>query len=433
MSARPFPLLRDATTAPPAREGGFRAAIAALPRRLRRSMSGGTYRPEIDGLRFFAIAIVVLGHLTERLTRFFPAARDLAEGTAGGLLQRPGLGVYLFFTVSGFIIASQAARAKTHPLSPAFLRSYFGRRILRIEPPYVLLLVATFLFITVVGYVPEGAKQFDTQPRFLGMSLLGSIVYLHDLVWGTYPRLFPPGWSLEAEVQFYLLAPFFFALWACCRPTPTRLALGAAGLLGGSLLSLLAPAAVGPVHLDASIARFLHFFWLGLVLAHAQTWIGETLARARPVVADALGWGGLAVFFVLPNAPEADTGAHLLLGLAIRAAALASVAAMFAAVFAPRSAFRSVCANAWISLVGGACYSLYLTHLQVIQATTALAAKFLPTATVPQLAALAAVEVAAVLGVGLVFYALIERTFMRPDWPRFLRSAFGRTRAQPMT
>lgn len=423
MPLQPSPALRDA------RPGSFPAAAwlrdrwRAIPVRLRRHLSGGQYRPEIDGLRFFAIAIVVAGHLAERLTRFFPSARALAEGsTWGDIVQRPGLGVYLFFTISGFIIASQAARARAHPLSAPFLRAYFGRRVLRIEPPYVILLVATFMLIAVTGYAPEGSRQFGTRPDSLGLSLAGSIFYLHDLLWGTFPRLFPPGWSLEVEVQFYVLAPLFFALWFASPRAGVRVALGVAGLAGGSLLSLVAPHRAGPLYLQPSILLFLHFFWLGLALSQAQGWIADRLAAAPPLVAGLLGWGGFALYLVVPNAPDGDTPAHLVSGLALRAVALASVAAMFAGVFAPRSSFRSFCARPWIALIGGACYSLYLTHLQVIQVTASVAARLLPDAGPASLAGLAVVQIVAVLCVGLVFYALVERTFMRPDWPRaFLR------------
>lgn len=431
MSLQPSPVLRDARPGPLPAAGPLRDVWQSTPIRLRRHLSGGTYRPEIDGLRFFAIAIVVVGHLAERLTRFFPAAQALTEGNAlGDLVQRPGLGVYLFFAISGFILASQAARAKAHPLSGAFLSAYFGRRILRIEPPYVILLVATFLFIVAIGYSPEGAKQFETAPASLGLSLAGSVIYLHGLVWGTFPRLFPPGWSLEIEVQFYVLAPLFFALWFASSRTGVRVALGVVGLAGGSLLSLTAPQSAGPFHFQTSILLYLHFFWLGLVLSQAQGWIGERLAAMPPAVPALLGWGGLVLYLVVPNAPAADTGPHLAVGLALRIAALAGIAAMFAAVFAPRSSFRTFCARPWIALIGGACYSLYLTHLQVIQVTTSVAAKLLPGAGFATLAALAIVQIVAVLCVGLTFYALIERTFMQRDWPRaFWRCVVPATRS----
>ncbi len=399
-----------------------RAGLHALPLRLRRHLSGGAYRPEIDGLRFLAIAIVIVGHLAERLVRFFPAAQSATGNSwAGEMIQRPGLGVYLFFAVSGFILASQAERAKAHPLSGAFLKRYFGRRIMRIEPPYLILLLATFAVITATGYSPEGTKQFFVAPQSLAASLGGSIVYAHDLIWGTYPKLFPPGWSLEVEVQFYILAPLFFALWLLCKSTVARVTLGIVGLIGGSLLSLLAPTSIGPAHVETSLLRFLHFFWLGLVLAQAQGTLVRWVARVPAWLVDVAGWGAFVAYVLLPKAPDPVTSADLAVGMAMRAAALASVATMFVAVFAPQSAFRRFCVLPWISLVGGACYSLYLTHLQAIQLMTAIAAKVCPDAPVAAICLLAIGELVAVLVVGLVFYALVERFFMQPDWLRVLR------------
>jgi len=45
--------------------------FANLPAELRRrTTAGSTYRPEIDGLRFFAIFMVIIGHMAERIIRF---------------------------------------------------------------------------------------------------------------------------------------------------------------------------------------------------------------------------------------------------------------------------------------------------------------------------------------------------------------------------
>ena len=132
---------------------------------------GGDYRAEIDGLRFFAIAIVVVGHFGERAVRFFPSAEAAAgeHPLIGSLLQRPGLGVSLFFAISGFIIATQAMKAKHGPLSAKFLRAYFGRRMLRIEPPYLILLVATWVLLTLSGYTPEGTRAVSERSESRGI------------------------------------------------------------------------------------------------------------------------------------------------------------------------------------------------------------------------------------------------------------------------
>ena len=386
--------------------------VSDAPNRFRRRMSGGAYRPEIDGLRFFAIAIVVVGHIAERAVRFFPSARDAAAGsTLGDLLQRAGLGVFLFFTISGFIIATQARKSRYSPLSAEFLKAYYWRRILRIEPPYIVLLICTWLALSTTGYVPEGANHFAAEPKSLNLSLVGSMFYLHGLIWGAYPRLFPPGWSLEVEVQFYLVAPLLFWIWFRLRDGAARIAFAAAVLTAGALVSLTLPAKFGFVFIDKGILRFFSFFWLGIVLADARPWIAQKAAALPRLAATAVGWGGLLVYLVIPDATD-----EVLPGLLLRAAVYASLVAMFFSAWAPQSGFRSFCTRPWVSLIGGACYSIYLVHLQTAQAMTNVAAKLFPAMGLPGVFALTALEYAAIVAAGLVFYVIVERTFMLPDW-----------------
>ncbi|MCB1539927.1 MAG: acyltransferase [Rhodoblastus sp.] len=395
-----------------ARKGAWNA-INEFPERFRRRMSGGAYRPEIDGLRFFAIAIVVVGHVAERAVRFFPAARAAAQDNwAADLLQRAGLGVFLFFTISGFIIATQARKSGRAPLSPAFLKSYFWRRLLRIEPPYIILLICTWLALTLSGYAPEGANHFDAEPHSLNVSLLGSIFYAHGLTWGSYPRLFPPGWSLEVEVQFYILAPLLFWLWFRLKSAAARVIVATGALAGAALLSLELAPKIGPVFVDKSILRFFAFFWLGILLADARPWIEARTAALPAWAASAIGWLGLGAYLVIPNAPDDN----LLLAMALRGAVYATLIAMFVSAWARHSSFARFCSRPWISLIGGACYSIYLVHMQTTQVMSTVAAKIAPHLPVAGVVGLALVEYVAIVAVGLVFYALIERTFMLPDW-----------------
>ncbi len=415
--------------------GAYRGAwdaVADFPQRFRRRISGGAYRPEVDGLRFLAIAIVVVGHVAERAVRFFPAARSAAQDNwAADLLQRAGLGVFLFFTISGFIIATQARKSTHSPLSGAFLKSYFWRRLLRIEPPYILLLLCTWLALTTTGYAPEGANHFEAEPRSLDASLLGSVFYLHGLIWGSYPRLFPPGWSLEVEVQFYILAPLLFWFWFRLKNTALRISVGGLLLAGAALLSLELGPRIGPVHVDKSILRFFGFFALGILLADARPWIEARAAALPPWAASAIGWLGLAGYLVIPNAPDDDLAA----GMILRGAVYGALLAMFVSAWARRSSFARFCSRPWISLIGGACYSIYLVHMQTTQVLSSVAAKLAPHLSLAGVVGLALLQFAAIVGVGLVFYALIERTFMLPDWhlaaARWAARRGGRPSASP--
>ncbi len=392
--------------------------LSAFPAHFRRKISQGVYRPEIDGLRFFAIAFVIFGHSLERAARFFPSYQNsLAGSRLEMLLQVAPPGVFLFFAISGFVLAGQAIKAQASPLSAAFLKGYFGRRVLRIEPPYIALLVATWALISLTHWAPEGTHRFDVAPRSLNVSLAASVFYLHDLIWGTFPRLFPPGWSLEVEVQFYVLAPLLFALWATMRAGWERAMLTLLLLATGVNLSLLGWKTLGPLHVEYSLLHYFNYFWLGIAMAYARQALTPRLARASARAVTMLGWLGLAGFIVV-SAP----GERAALGLeaARLAATYGCLAAIFASTFDARSGFRAFCASPWISLIGGACYSIYLVHLQIIQMIFVVAAKIAPHLPLVGVAGLFVVAALVVTTAGLTYYVQIERRFMARNWPRTL-------------
>ena len=74
--------------------------LSDLPRRLGRVTSGGTYVPQIDGLRFLAIMPVLLFHAGLRGARISPDP-VLNEALLSAWLPMGGLGVSLFFFISG--------------------------------------------------------------------------------------------------------------------------------------------------------------------------------------------------------------------------------------------------------------------------------------------------------------------------------------------
>ena len=390
--------------------------LARFPARFRRRISQGVYRPEIDGLRFFAIAFVIFGHSLERAARFFASYQHaLAGSRLDTFLQTAPPGVFLFFAISGYILAGQAQKAQASPLSGRFLKSYFGRRLLRIEPPYIILLVATWALISLAHWSPEGTHRFDAAPHSINLSLIASVAYLHDLLFGTFPRLFPPGWSLEVEVQFYILAPLLFSLWAALRATFDRIVIAALFLMTGINLSLLGLKTLGPLHVEYSLLHYFNYFWLGIAMAYFGEPLSARLARASGTTVTALGWGGMAAFIAVAAPGEQAAAAPEALRLL---GVYASLAAIFASAFDARSGFRKFCASPWISLIGGACYSIYLVHLQVIQIIFVAAAKAAPQASLIGVAGLFAASALAAIAAGLTYYVLIERRFMARDWPR---------------
>ena len=167
-----------------------------------------------------------------------------------------------------------------------------------------------------------------------------------------------------------------------------------------------------PAHVEYSLLHYFNFFWLGIVLAHFRPPLAEWIASRSAGFATALGWLGLALCISLSGTtdPQAITEALRLPGVYL------GLAAVFVSTFAPRSGFRAFCARPWISLIGGACYSIYLVHLQVTQVIAGFAAKVAPGASLAAVAAIFVTSSLVVIAVGLTYYVLVERRFMTRDW-----------------
>lgn len=129
--------------------------------------------PQLDGLRAVAVIGVFLVHATS--------------------IRLVWIGVDLFFVLSGFLITGILIQSKDRSFG-SYIRGFYARRVRRILPAYVaILVVTTLLFGT--------AWMVDWYFYVGGMNLLRPLG--RDLG--------PPNirslWSLAVEEQFYLLWP----------------------------------------------------------------------------------------------------------------------------------------------------------------------------------------------------------------------------------
>lgn len=397
--------------------------IKELPARLRRITTSGSYKPEIDGLRFWAILPVVLWHGIQRISRAQPSL-STDERTLMHLVPAASIGVVLFLAISGFIISTQFIRARTAG-RPLDLSSYFYRRVTRIEPPYLLLLLVSYLFLTLSSYEPVNAVAYWRGSQSLTESFFASVVYLHGIIYNQMPRLFPGGWSLEVEVQFYIVAPALFASLFLVRTVKQQLAVSILLIVASFAISRYFDAVFGYTGPHRyTLIRYFFYFWVGVFIAQINS-AGKWPRWSRTT------WDVLALIAVVAylcsgivqHSPWSSKDA--LVGL-LEAVRVVAFIFMFGGALNGR-AFARFCALPWICLIGGACYSIYLTHVQVMQfIAPALAAIFLPESlgAATMIAMMAMLPL--VLIVGLIFYALVERPFMIPRWPEKLVAWIGR-------
>jgi peptidoglycan/LPS O-acetylase OafA/YrhL len=321
-----------------------------IQRSLSRETSSGRFIPEMDGLRFMAIAMVVLYHLNGYLmakTTFYEHGSYEHGSVAPDSLCRAALvgfhGVELFFVISGFILALPFAAHHLSGAPAVSLRKYYLRRLTRLEPPYFV----TIFLLLALGLWIHPAPAAAILPH-----LAASLAYLHNVIYGTQSTVIGVAWSLEIEVQFYLLVPLLTLVFAI-RSTPLRRSL----LMGLMLAALSAQSLFAGHHprFELSILAFLQFFLAGFLLADVFLTDWKTSPK------QSLYWDLVALI------------GWPLLFLALQFAVLthwifpALVVTLYCAAFRGRWINRILC-NRWITAVGGMCYSIYLIHYEVISA-----------------------------------------------------------------
>ncbi|MCV6628461.1 MAG: acyltransferase [Flavobacteriaceae bacterium] len=166
--------------------------------------SSQKFIPEIDALRFLAIMPVMIVHFSGSFLEYnsFFEVEAMQNHWLRQLLLQGNYGVHLFFAISGFILTLPFI-GNEEDLSSVSWKKYFLRRLIRIEPPYIIA-ISIFLVVHIVLQQQE--------LMFLIKSYLSSFFYIHNIVYDHGSYILPVAWSLEIEVQFYLLMPLLLLL-----------------------------------------------------------------------------------------------------------------------------------------------------------------------------------------------------------------------------
>ncbi len=188
------------------------------------------YRQDIDGLRAVAVLFVVIFHA-------FP------EWVDGGFI-----GVDVFFVISGFLI-SKIVRDGLEEGTFSF-SGFYVRRIRRIFPALLLVLVASFIcgwFALLADEYKRLGKHIAGGAGFVSNFMFWSETGYFDNSAETKPLLHL--WSLGVEEQFYIFWPLL--LWLAKRINFSYLALAIVVAITSFCLNL------GEVGRDAAAAFYL--------------------------------------------------------------------------------------------------------------------------------------------------------------------------------
>ena len=364
--------------------------------KFRRITSNQVYFPEIDGIRFVAIILVVLFHAHGYfLGKSGISAPD--SPIAWGLdafLSKGDRGMELFFVLSGFILCMPFAHHYINAGKKIMLKKYYMRRVTRLEPPYILAITGIFL-LQLLMHV--NADKFTLTQQF--QHYFASLTYTHGIIYHSVPIITVVTWSLEIEIQFYLLAPLLFKILQL-PVVPRRL------LLSAAILGIVALQHVFmPQELVFTIYRLIQYFMAGILLT--DFYVSGSLAALfdRKFIIPIF----LALFAAICIVPFKDYIALQLL--------FPFMIATFYYMIMKNNAIKKVFSYKFIPIIGGMCYSIYLLHYTIISIFGRFTMKLRITDQyLPNLLFQLAILTVLALGISSIFYLFVERPFMDQKW-----------------
>jgi peptidoglycan/LPS O-acetylase OafA/YrhL len=343
-----------------------------LRRRFTRVTSSVAYIPQLDGLRALAVLLVIGHHVfaiyletTHRLgTQQLP--RDWGLIAMQSPLVNWGLhlafGVNLFFVISGFVLALPFARSLLETGKMPSVPLYLLRRVIRLEPPYLINMTILLLFLLLPWRYPHA--YWVSMLRVFGPHYLWSIVYLHALRYSEASWVGGVAWTLEIEIQFYLLMPVLAQLFRVRNATVRRgtwmLLTIAAALFGQYVLPTLHQPRV-----NLSIAGHLEYFFAGILLADLSLKPPAMLklgVRSADLLAVA---GAVSLVYVLHWQSSVEWLEPFL------------VMAFYFGVLHEGLVGR-LFRSPWLTIPGTMCYTIYLYHMFIIRQVMERIVRFFP-------------------------------------------------------
>ncbi|MES2702294.1 MAG: acyltransferase [Bacteroidota bacterium] len=368
-----------------------------LYNKFRRITTNQLYLPEVDGMRFLSLSLVTLFHirgyfLEKTAIKFADNVND--HYWMNKLFVNFDRSVPLFFAISGFILCTPFAHHYINGGKKINLKQYYVRRLTRLEPPYFIVMICIF-----IAQLAMRTNTFDA----LFPSLGASLIYAHDIIYHTTPLVTVVAWTLEIEVQYYIMAPLLFRLLAL--PAVTRRAIICAAIAGFITLQFLYP----PKFL--SIYGSIQHFLIGILIGdlYVSGWAMDFFKKKWVAL---IGWASLATIFLMPRWEDSLRIDRLPLAIA-----LPFLIGLLYYVILRNASIKKVFSYGFIPVIGGMCYTTYLIHYTVISMLGRYTVNLQFTNYYyPNLLLQFVVLCSAILFIASFFYLYIERPFMSKKW-----------------
>ncbi len=355
---------------------------------LKRVTSSGKFIPYIDGLRFFAIMAVVMSHFNTYYADRVGDLPEIMKPIVSFIFGNSYSGVMLFFGISGFILGMPFINQYAYGGKKIQLGQYFKRRITRLEPPYIIVL--TLLFVVNIFFADKGGFS-ELLPHYLA-----SLFYSHNMIYGGFPVLNPVFWSLEVEIQFYIVAPLFALVFKLSK-VGRRIF-----LIGFLVIWKFIMLRYNPFDF-ISLYEYIHYFIAGFLAADLYLEYKDKISPKIVfdilcVTATVLMWNGIRPY-----------GADLLYIIVILTLAGSTVY------------YKRFLSIPLVYIIGGMCYTIYMLHQRVMY--LALERFMQGTLIFENVYAdfiVRLIFVLTVIGiVSALFFVFVERPTMKREWWKY--------------
>ncbi len=313
--------------------------------------------PQLDGLRGLAIGLVLVWHYFVGI----PGA-DANQATAflRRLFHLSWSGVDLFFVLSGFLIGGILMDNRE---SPRYFRTFYVRRVFRIVPAFLLLLVPFWVARSVVDTSGSVTLQYLLDGQIPTWSYGLFVQNLFMAAKGTFgANWMSITWSLAIEEQFYLALPLTL-FWIPRRFVPhlcialAALALGLRTVLALSSDSASAQAAAYLLLPSRMDGLFLGV--LGAWLVREPRW---SRPRAAPRRSPWLVIGVLGAGLVVASLRETFFVSPLMSTLGYSCLAVFYFAVLLVCFASERGALHALTTWGPLRALGQGSYFIYLFH-----------------------------------------------------------------------
>ena len=356
--------------------------------KFRRITSSTQYLPEVDGLRFLAIFMVAIWmHTTHFIDEKFFSNGLITDPYWSNFIMEGGYGVSIFFMISGFILSLPFAKAhfnKNSGKKNISLKRYYLRRLIRLEPPYIIALI--IFFIGNVWVLHKYSFE-ELLPHFFA-----SAFYLHNTIYDSFSYVLPIAWSLEVEVQFYLLAPLLCCIYLI-KSKYLRWAIFIALIIASGIYNYQ--------FIMGTVVKFFCCFGIGMLVTDLYCKKEKFIASSD--FCFVIGIISLLVIVFVPTLTSSP-------GYWIKFL----FSAIFFYIVLTNKRWKEIFSNKYLTVIGGMCYSIYLLHFAILSVMGRILQRTnLILSNINYLPLYFILFAICILIISSVYFLLIEKPFMK--------------------